>query len=677
MKDPIGLFLSVILCGGVLAWSPPAFGALGDCGQPSSIGSSPSASDAQELLKTAVGQPVTKCNSFPDPLCVCDVNNSGSINTTDALILLRKAVGQPVLLNCPPCNDPPPACTSAIITTGAGSDLDSGWTGVAHNSDIVVGATLTVRVKRECSGATANVECRKDSDCIGNGTCVATCNCWNDKSCEISGPTGGRKCLNNLADCEANRCIVAGSTTGTVCATNSDCIGGTCTGSPNCNPGISCVSVFGPPLPLASSGTPVCVVTYFDGPLTGTADSGTGEGVASANLRSRIYLGNAGLTKPCPVCGPLAASPEVGDVFTCDGGTFPGASCTVEGVSADFGGTSTDCPPLVGTFSSSLAIRFQEITTGTSTKTAQLPCASYGFLDTTTLPVRTCLRGSEPGTTCTVNSDCADQGTCNNPTCTDTKAACTSNSDCMRCTGDPAVACTSNDQCSGNGSCAEAPDQPVTCGHWCNCGLCGNDPSLPCFQTSDCPQGLTCTAPAGSGTQLTAPQTKNNNCSSDKFICGLEDSEKCANTFIGKCSLADFRDCVTDDECGTFDAGVCVIEQRPCFEPRITRSGEPSPLGQYCAFEDKTCTSNADCTGTDDFCMEDSSRPTTVALFCVPTSASQAVNSAGGIMGPGAISLKSLLEVCRCGDGKVGCDEQCDDSNTVGGDGCDDFCQDE
>ena len=44
-------------------------------------------------------------------------------------------------------------------------------------------------------------------------------------------------------------------------------------------------------------------------------------------------------------------------------------------------------------------------------------------------------------------------------------------------------------------------------------------------------------------------------------------------------------------------------------------------------------------------------------------------------MGPGAVSLNSLLEVCRCGDSTIGCDEQCDDGDTTNGDGCDDFCQ--
>jgi cysteine-rich repeat protein len=61
----------------------------------------------------------------------------------------------------------------------------------------------------------------------------------------------------------------------------------------------------------------------------------------------------------------------------------------------------------------------------------------------------------------------------------------------------------------------------------------------------------------------------------------------------------------------------------------------------------------------------------------MPPTANDGINSAGGIPGPGAISLRSLIEVCRCGDGKIGCDEQCDDGDLANGDGCNESCQEE
>src|SRR5205085_5889637 len=126
------------------------------------------------------------------------------------------------------------------------------------------------------------------------------------------------------------------------------------------------------------------------------------------------------------------------------------------------------------------------------------------------------------------------------------------------------------------------------------------------------------------------------------------------------------------------DGGECQISKRPCFETRITRTGVPSPLGRYCAFETKQCTSNADCTSIDtDFCAPDAARPESVALFCVPATASTSINRVGGITGPGAVRFRGFVQVCRCGDTAIGCDETCDDGNTVNGDGCDDYCQTE
>ncbi len=625
MTNKFSRVLAAMFIGGLLLSAPGlSLAEKGDCGQPSSTGAGPKASDAQTILKDAVGQ-ATDCDAKQ---CICDVNNSGGTNTTDALLTLKKAVGQDVALtcNCPPGG---PACTSGRLTTQAGSDLDSGWTGIAHNSDVIIGASITARVKRECSVST-DVECEQDADCPGSETCEPTCDCINDKSCEITGPTGPKKCINNLNPC----------------TTNADC-----------GPDVACVYTFGPPLPLSSGGTPVCVISVFDGPLTGTADSGTGEAVASSNLRSRVFLGIS-IDKPCPRCGAPNQNPKVGDTFTCDGGPNNGQTCKVEGVTVDFGGTSSKCPPDLGAnvSGSGLAIRFNEVTTGTTSKTAQLPCKFFGFTGNPTVP------GSNP--------KCLDKTGAGDPVCT-------SNADCTRCTGNPSITCASNADCTGAGTCAQAPDQPVTCGFWCNCGFCNNNPSLPCFQNGDCPDGQTCQQGTGTGTQPNSPQQRPNDCSSDKFICGTTEEERCATSIQGTCSAKPYYTCSSDQDCTGFNAGTCVFEFKPCFESRITRTGVPSPLGTYCAFENKTCTSNADCTGTDDFCVEDSARPQTVALFCVPATSSSTVNSAGGITGPGAVRLNSFMEVCRCGDSTIGCDEQCDDGNTVNGDGCDDLCQTE
>ena len=85
------------------------------------------------------------------------------------------------------------------------------------------------------------------------------------------------------------------------------------------------------------------------------------------------------------------------------------------------------------------------------------------------------------------------------------------------------------------------------------------------------------------------------------------------------------------------------------------------------------CTTNADC--TNGACVKDTARPITASLFCIPPTASPSINAAGGIPGPGAIQFNSGIVVCRCGDGEIGCGEECDDGNGDAGDGCDDACR--
>ncbi len=94
--DRFRLFLAV-LSGVALALAPSSSSAAkGECGQPSSGGSGPSASDALFTLKAAIGG--STCE-----LCVCDVTNDSTVGASDALKILKKAVGQSVTLSCPAC----------------------------------------------------------------------------------------------------------------------------------------------------------------------------------------------------------------------------------------------------------------------------------------------------------------------------------------------------------------------------------------------------------------------------------------------------------------------------------------------------------------------------------------------------------------------------------------------
>jgi cysteine-rich repeat protein len=625
-----------------------ASAAKGDCGQPQTDGANPTATDCLYILKTAVG--AVTCT----PTCVCDVNNSGGVSATDALTCLKKAVGQAVTLDCgagcggvttttlPPegCEANVPVgcpaklntCTSADFVSQTGSDLDTGWNGLGHNQDLVGGATIAIDIVRRCVDD-PNTICKIDADCT-TGTCRPFCDCDdpNNSICDVTGPTGQRRCVKDLA----------------VCSTNTDC-----------GAGGRCEHFFGPPLPTSAANTPACITSYFQEDITGTADSETGEGVARTLLRSRVHLGVTN-DKPCPACGLASQNPQVGQAYSCSGGPNNGQACTVEAVSPTFGGVSSSCPPdaTSNVSGEGLAIRFREVTTGTTTRTAEIPCLFSGG----------CVDGLGPN-----NGQCA------------------TNADCARCTNDLSTPCSSNADCSG-GTCATSPDQPISCGLYCHCGFCNNDPQKPCFNGEDCAPNEICQA----GNSTTGQQDQPNACSD--LVCGRANAEECCNTqqdgstvcpeasstgLSGKCSLKPFLACSTDPQSDLFGAcsqqggGDCVASARPCFGGEISRTGLPSPIGTYCVDDPSkgACTSNADCaTGA---CVADTSEPQTVALFCVPKTTSAAINAAAGIPGPGAITFNSVIFACRCGDGKVGCSEQCDDGNNTNGDGCDQACRTE
>ena len=67
--------------------------AQGDCGQPTSLGARPTASDALFILRAAVG--AAGCE-----LRTCDVDSSCTLSASDALRTLRASVGQAVTLDC-------------------------------------------------------------------------------------------------------------------------------------------------------------------------------------------------------------------------------------------------------------------------------------------------------------------------------------------------------------------------------------------------------------------------------------------------------------------------------------------------------------------------------------------------------------------------------------------------
>ena len=521
-------------------------------------------------------------------------------------------------------------CVAGTFTVRGGL-LDAGSTGALHGSSLSRGPSIGFLMVKRCTDD-ASV-CEADRDCA-NHHCDPTCDCNGDTSCDISGPTNQRYCATTLAPCSTNA---------------------------ECAPGVACAATVGPPLPLTVGGYPTCIVSTFDAPFTGTADTSTGAAAAQVDLRWRIFFGET-LARPCPRCGTPAQSPEVGQQYFCEGGQTPGAVCTVEGVTADFGGTSNDCAPLLSSnlSGSGAVIRIREMTTGTIVRTAALPCKGASFTSNPLNGTGTCLDND--------------------------KVTCSSNADCTRCTADPTTVCTADAQCAGKGKCAQAPAQPVSCGFWCQCGFCDDNPSLPCFATADCPAGQACQAGTGVSSDANAPQQRPNDCQGDKFICGMQGKEACATTMQGRCTLQDFRACSIDADCPS-GTGPCAYGPLPCFESRITRTGAASAFGMHCLNTSQPCSSNVDC-GLEGSCLADTSAPQAVGLFCAPPVTNQFDSAFLGFLGPGAVRLDGFMQICRCGDPACSelCNnfvcgnattepgEECDDGNLVSGDGCDDNC---
>ena len=396
-----------------------SFAALGDCGQPSSNGTEPVASDALFILQAAVE--IEECD-----VCICDVNSNGAISATDALIVLQAAVDIDVTLDCIPCDDLSLQCPgvaqfalfakvrglctsnaecapfSSCDTEGGRcrtvTDQDIGWNGLAHDADI--DDPIPARLFVDCEGPAPCGECA----ITGHDPSLGDCRCEDDNQ---------KICF-----------TVAGIDEVT-------CGGGMCT------------CYFGPPMPLSSGNTPVCVLNALAAEPTGTGNVDTGSGTINLPLNEIIYLGDS-LLSPCPLClnDPTPADHVRGGI--CAGGENNGESCDAQAYNSTFppptGGLySLDCFPLAGADISDGGLPLNIVlTTGETTLESDLPCAAEGPLAELNCP-------------------------------------------CLVCSGDFDIACDSHEDCSavGAGTCSSSGDGEQVRPNACADGVCvdsgGND----------------------------------------------------------------------------------------------------------------------------------------------------------------------------------------------------------
>jgi hypothetical protein len=134
---------------------------------------------------------------------------------------------------------------------------------------------------------------------------------------------------------------------------------GTCMSDADCATRGACAPTahcfFGPPIPVPLGPLSVCVVNGFLTDLCGSVDLTTSTSTFAAALSSGVYITN-NPTSPCPRC--------LGNM--CDSGPNAGNACTPIGTLQ----TTPDCPPDLHTFVARLTVVVPQLTTGTSTLTA-------------------------------------------------------------------------------------------------------------------------------------------------------------------------------------------------------------------------------------------------------------------------------------------------------------------
>ncbi|MCC6849397.1 MAG: hypothetical protein IT294_12930 [Deltaproteobacteria bacterium] len=569
---------------------------------------------------------------------------------------------------CTACAAPPASgpCPTSISFTAEGTktDLDTGFTGLAHNQTIPSNSALTLAVSG-CAGPSepscglCNLSGPLDN-VGGPGVDNQRCEDAPWKRCDVD------------ADCTSALACVGGSNNGALCTAGSECPGGACVNAGFSGP---CIRFFGGPLPLRPPGGPsTCVMNKINGSVTGTVDFSDGSTTSLVPLASTVHIfGND--FEPCPHCR---------NDGKCNSGPRAEQACVVSGTSDRFGTVSLDCPPInnVATLNINL-----NISTGGQTKTVEVGNANcrdtgYGSLkclcDTcNTLaqegcsvngdcpasgggpgicggkrcisglkggqPCGTCIGGANHGANCNNDSQCPG-GACANPrTCVggaNDGAACSTNSAC------PGGTCP-QDECPDTGVCIGGGNDGAACtassgcpGGYCTPGTCNGGPNdgAGCWTNSMCPGGSCAMGACSRPGEATKPNVCVDDTSTVESGCvlipGTDNEGECADAPIDQvCSIQQMVGCTTDNDCKAPACAECVPGQfcltrkRPCFMDQgvigntVTVSGTPDPI----------------CGGV--------SKPTVGTFFCVAPTGSTAINAAGGLPALGRVRIPGTVAV--------------------------------
>jgi hypothetical protein len=209
---------------------------------------------------------------------------------------------------------------------GAGTELDLGSTGIAHDVPFHEGIVLPLTAA--CDPTT--VDCAR---------CILT------PAPILQDERPRRRCASDVR---------------ATCSVDADCTSG------------PCIDLLGPPFGVTTGGVASCTRNWLVAVGPGTFDPSSGATVLPLALRWTFFAAlDVGM--PCPRC----SGPALGAAGICEGGPHDGASCVVDGTDPLFGNTSYDCSPPSGAEMGSFEL-VMALTTGTSTLEPLHACTAFG-----------------------------------------------------------------------------------------------------------------------------------------------------------------------------------------------------------------------------------------------------------------------------------------------------------
>ena len=374
----------------------------------------------------------------------------------------------------------------------------------------------------------------------------------------------------------------------------------------------------------------------------------SGSVTPSPTLTAMATCTSAGQTNclvPCPTCGNgVVEFPETCDTAgtpqSCDGCSV---FCQIENCNDANVCTTDSCSP-------SLGCRHVPVPDGTS-------CSDGNVCNGTELCANgTCLPGvplnCSDNNPCTLDP-CAPTGGCQPHTPAGAGTACSDNN-----------ACTLNDACDGAGTCQPGPPRVCNDGKECTTDTC--DSVRGCVftnRTGTCTDdGNPCTADVCSAGNCTHPALAEGTGCDDGQFCTV--NEACHG---GSCSGGVPRSCD--------DGNACTTDSCDETNDRCVNSPLPSCCGNGVVEAGEQCDDGN--TSNTDACLT-----TCVAAQCgdgfVETGVEDCDLGAQNSNAPDA-ACRTDCHPQRCGDGIVDVQhgEQCDDGNTIAGDGCSPTCQTE